>query len=1331
MSKPIDYEKLAPSGIRMQLPSIPSIGNGSIESGLRSIKEILEVREGRRGSKYEQNVTWRDLIDSNLVTRGQRGWGSSVFDSSEKGLSFTEPMRSALESEIRNSAAYKRLIARVDSEDNFAGFPQEVVQILRNDIAEEARKRKADIRSLQSIVQSNSNSFAMKVDEVTAAINTAQAGVRQITYASASQAAAQAGQILTVKARLDDFGGDGVTVEEKMTATVDRLDGMIGSYSIKVGAGGKYAGLQLAVDAPVGSPAYSSFLIDADKFAIFTSGGSVSPFGVDASGVYMNGTVRINANGTSLATLAANAAVPTLTFIGTFTSNPAGTKNNVYKNSTNGNSYIHNGSTWVLYLEKGIQGIQGIQGFVGQGQVKAVGFTRNINDPGTPVGGTYAAPTPTTVGWSDGIPTGTAPLWMTTRIFTSDGASPQQSVWTTPRMVSNTSSVRYQFSTDNSTWSDTASTNSNYIRTGTSNDGGTTWSYSAGVLVKGEQGQATYTWIKYADNGSGSNMSDFPSGKAYIGIAYNKTTATESSNALDYDWALIKGDQGIQGIQGPQGLPTYTWIKYADDTAGTGLTDDPTGKKYIGIAPNKTTATESTNYADYSWALIKGDQGIQGIQGIKGDTTYTWIKYADTSTGGGMSDFPAGKAYLGVAYNKTTDVESNNAGDYSWSLIQGNQGIQGPVGPQGQPTYTWIKYADTSTGGNMSDSPTNKTYIGIAPNKTTATESEIAGDYTWALIQGAAGKDAVGIELSNDSHGVPCNLDGSDPVFAGATTTATIYVGAADDSASWTWTTSVSNLTITGANTRTVTVTAMSADTGYVDFVATKSGSSSQTARFSVYRAKGGAYWVVPSVGVIKKSEVGVYTPTTVTFNSYLVKVGGSLVGYTGRFRVESLVGTTVQSTITRSTDEAAYTYTVPADATHVRVSLFKAGATTDLLDQETIAIIADGGQGGVGPTGPRGSMTFYAIGTPWLISDAEAATGGANNTANSTVTSITGSSTRVIGDTVTITNSGGTATGTRYWSGTAWVKPGVVIDGNLLVSGTISATKINGGDFTGKTFTGGLFDGASFNGVTIGALSLAATQINFTKLSGAPVLYSASGTNTPLTVGDGGSFVVNATSMSVNTATTITTNGVTPLSVTSGNSGFVAASFTNSALSKGISLGGSYCAYAGSGQGKIYILDGNGPFTGFHDGLMDKMASYAIGDIVTVKRIIYKRDISNALAEIELSDVPMQKTGYGIISELMPMDNHLELPYELWWSFEATHNLFSVNGVGEGQINVCGESGNISAGDLIVTSSMRGKGMRGEDNTPANRIIAKALEPAIFTSPTDVHQIACVYMCG
>ncbi|PUB12630.1 phage tail spike protein [Paenisporosarcina sp. OV554] len=270
----------------------------------------------------------------------------------------------------------------------------------------------------------------------------------------------------------------------------------------------------------------------------------------------------------------------------------------------------------------------------------------------------------------------------------------------------------------------------------------------------GPNGQTLYTWLKYGDSPT-TGMSDVPTGKKYIGLAYNKTTPTESSTYADYAWSLIEGptgptgSQGIQGPVGPNGEITYVWIKYAD-TPTTGITDSPTGKKYLGIAYNKLTQTESTNYADYSWSLIEGpqgiagptgSQGIQGPQGPQGQTLYTWLKYADSPTTG-MNDLPSGKAYIGLSYNKTTATESTIYGDYTWSLIKGetgNTGVQGPSGPNGESLYTWIKYGTSATGAGLTDNPANMTYIGVAYNKPTITESTTAADYTWSLIQGPQG----------------------------------------------------------------------------------------------------------------------------------------------------------------------------------------------------------------------------------------------------------------------------------------------------------------------------------------------------------------------------------------------------------------------------------------------------------------------------------------------------------------------------------------------------------------------------------------------------------------
>lgn len=196
-----------------------------------------------------------------------------------------------------------------------------------------------------------------------------------------------------------------------------------------------------------------------------------------------------------------------------------------------------------------------------------------------------------------------------------------------------------------------------------------------------------------------------------------------------------QGLQGIAGAKGADGVTYYTWIKYAD-TPTSGMSDLPAGKSYMGIAYNKLTATESTNYNDYSWSLIrgdkgdtgerglqglqgdKGDQGIQGVKGADGKSSYTHIAYATNSTGtaGFSVSDPVGKTYIGM-YVDQTATDSTDPTKYKWTLIKGadgSQGIQGQAGADGKTPYFHTAYATNSNGtaGFSITDATGKTYIG-------------------------------------------------------------------------------------------------------------------------------------------------------------------------------------------------------------------------------------------------------------------------------------------------------------------------------------------------------------------------------------------------------------------------------------------------------------------------------------------------------------------------------------------------------------------------------------------------------------------------------------------
>lgn len=67
------------------------------------------------------------------------------------------------------------------------------------------------------------------------------------------------------------------------------------------------------------------------------------------------------------------------------------------------------------------------------------------------------------------------------------------------------------------------------------------------------------------------------------------------------------------GAPGSPGESYYTWVKYADDLHGAGMSDNANGKYYIGLAFNKKSSTASNNPQDYQWSKYKGDNGESGI----------------------------------------------------------------------------------------------------------------------------------------------------------------------------------------------------------------------------------------------------------------------------------------------------------------------------------------------------------------------------------------------------------------------------------------------------------------------------------------------------------------------------------------------------------------------------------------------------------------------------------------------------------------------------------------------------------------------------------------------
>ena len=281
--------------------TVVSTGNVALDRWMQAVTERLEVREGSRGSDLERVVTQRDLKNGGFVqSTGQRAGSSfsGVMVTGGDGTVGTLPF-SVFESELRKTKLYSSLTKRLDDVTRFDDVPEKVRKLLLNDIASEAAKRGADIQRVEYKLQSAEESIAYTLQEVTAAVANASAGVREVTYASATANTATAGKVTQIQARLDDVGG--VTIEESMIATADKVTGLEGQYTVKINAGGAVAGFGLAATENLAGATTSSFIVQADKFAVMMPGlGNAIPFGVDAGGVYINGNLRVNAGGTTL-----------------------------------------------------------------------------------------------------------------------------------------------------------------------------------------------------------------------------------------------------------------------------------------------------------------------------------------------------------------------------------------------------------------------------------------------------------------------------------------------------------------------------------------------------------------------------------------------------------------------------------------------------------------------------------------------------------------------------------------------------------------------------------------------------------------------------------------------------------------------------------------------------------------------------------------------------------------------------------------------------------------------------------------------------------------------
>jgi hypothetical protein len=654
-------------------------------------------------------------------------------------------------------------------------------------------------------------------------------------------------------------------------------------------------------------------------------------------------------------------------------------------------------------------------------------------------------------------------------------------------------------------------------------------------------------------------------------------------------------------------------------------------------------------------------------------------------------------------------------------------------GLSGTPTFSVASGTATLTGTGLTRS---LAYAGLTTDTATiqATLSGSTDTVTIAKIRegatgatggtGAAGAAAVVALLSNEAHTLQADSSGTVSSFAGAATTLTVYEGLTDVSASYTVSKADTGVTSTLA-TRTVTITAMSADSGYVDITATRSGYPTLTKRFVLAKARAGATgatgprgskhfyvsghsaWSDTAANTASNVEGGKMLNDIVTlynstdFSQTRFWNGSAWSAITqaidGNLLVSGSVGATQIS--------AGFVYAGAVDAAQVTSGTFtgrtfqtSSSGQRVVIDAANNSIIAYNAEGNINARlGGTTDGYIYSV-----------------NEGQSSLPAIYGWSVSAQPGVLGIGSGSGDCVRGQNSIGT----------GNALTAVVTSPIGTPHGLAVGHSGAGG-------HGISV-------TRSGSNNGYGAVIATTTSGTGDGLYVsrtnGTGRAALLEAAAQNYEAVAIAKT-------AWGGSSGhclrIVYAPAGDNRVGRGI-LGAAngYFAYSEIG--------GYGPFTGAHDGVLASSAAASVGDILVDVEVLDRQGVSDVITRVARSTSPLQRTAIGVLAQRRPMEGYV--PAAMTEGYDQHQrpkrrknpkvdagdwDAVIINSVGEGMVNVCGEGGDIAAGDLITTSSTPGAGMKQLDDLVRSYTVGKAREAATFSNPNQIRQIACIYLCG
>jgi hypothetical protein len=401
-------------------------------------------------------------------------------------------------------------------------------------------------------------------------------------------------------------------------------------------------------------------------------------------------------------------------------------------------------------------------------------YTRGVPTT-TPSGGTYtfgsatpitSVPTSTGATWSADIPTGTSPVYIS-RVVVSAPAGNTSAVnitgWSTPviSFQNGVDTTSYWISCTDSlkrstslVYTPTTVSMTAYSKTGTANP-----SVYAGRFKVYENGSLTPSYTSatdqstYAYTPSANNLTQL---KVEVYLAGGTTTKLDEQTIP----ILQDGSSAISIVDSNNNVTIPT----ASDGSSSGTY--PNSGTTIQVFEGSTALTYTTGVATsgkFSVAVSQNPTSSITLGTTSGNNTTSFII-------GNHSNMVTGTNSVSIVFTITA-VKSDGT---SITLTE-NQTIT--KAKAGVPSYTWTKYATDAFGTGLTDSPTGMSYIGIASNQSSATESTNASFYTWSKILGDTGLAGTSVYMATiyyqpNPASTPSAPSGGTYVFNGNTLTA-------------------------------------------------------------------------------------------------------------------------------------------------------------------------------------------------------------------------------------------------------------------------------------------------------------------------------------------------------------------------------------------------------------------------------------------------------------------------------------------------------------------------------------------------------------------------------